>query len=517
MTLERGVVVGQAAVGAHRMRELAEDQRARVVGRGRGPGLDRVDVGVHRADDVAGRTARGPVELDRTLVVQRPGRIARAHPARRGVVIRAVAALVAERPENHARMVLVALDHVLHAVDPRPQVARVAAELVVVRVRLDVRLVDGVEAVAVAQVEPVRVVRVVRAAHRVHVELLHQPRVRLHQLARHRTAAQVVVVVPVDAADPDGLSVDEQAPVADLDRAEADPARGRLAVLRLDDERVERGLLRRPEPRVPQAGLGGEARLQHLAAAGVEQPGPDRAARVDGEAPVGAGAREEVLDPAGVDVDAARDPGVPPLVLVLDEARVGPAHDRNGELVRRPMPHELRDVELGRRASVLADADGLAVQHDVQHALDAAEPEHDPLAAPCARDRERAPVEPCRVRLGHVRRPFCERHHDVRVVRRVEALHRPQARHLDALPACTLAQRVFGTRREAKLPVAVERALPGPLERGARRQLVEARQLRRLPAALSAGEEQRLECGLHLEGPASRSACAAASGATGLK
>ena len=81
-------------------------------------------------------------------------------------------------------MVLVALDHVANACDERGEVAGIAAELVVVRVRLDVRLVDDVEAEPVAEVEPVGVVGVVRAADGVEVRLLDQPRVRLHQLAR---------------------------------------------------------------------------------------------------------------------------------------------------------------------------------------------------------------------------------------------------------------------------------------------------------------------------------------------
>ena len=63
-------------------------------------------------------------------------------------------------------------------------VARVVAELVVVRVRLDVRLVDHVEPEPVAEVEPVRVVRVVRRADGVDVEPLHQPRRRVSIDAR---------------------------------------------------------------------------------------------------------------------------------------------------------------------------------------------------------------------------------------------------------------------------------------------------------------------------------------------
>ena len=126
-------------------------------------------------------------------------------------------------------MVLVALDHVPDAFDERVRVAGVAADVVVEGVRLDVRLVDHVEAVAVAEVEPVRVVRVVRRAHGVDVELLHQPRVGLHQLAADRTSARVVVIVAVDAADLHRLAVHEQPAVANLDAAEADAAGDALA------------------------------------------------------------------------------------------------------------------------------------------------------------------------------------------------------------------------------------------------------------------------------------------------
>ena len=125
-------------------------------------------------------------------------------------------------------MVLVAFDHVRDALDPLVAIARVGAELVVVRVRLDVRLVDGVQAEPVAELEPVRVVRIVRGAHGVDVELLHQPHIPLHQLPRDRAATRVVVVMPVDAGDQHRLAVDEQLTVAYLDVSEAERGHHRL-------------------------------------------------------------------------------------------------------------------------------------------------------------------------------------------------------------------------------------------------------------------------------------------------
>jgi hypothetical protein len=122
-------------------------------------------------------------------------------------------------------VVLVALDHVAHPFDEGVHVARIAADLVVVGVRLDVCLVDDVEAVAIAEVEPVGIVRVVGRPHGVHVELLHEPRVGLHQLARDGPAADVVVVMAVHPADQHGLPVHEQASVAHFHATKPDPAR----------------------------------------------------------------------------------------------------------------------------------------------------------------------------------------------------------------------------------------------------------------------------------------------------
>ena len=84
---------------------------------------------------------------------------------------------------------------------------------------------------------------------------------------------------------------------------------------------------------------------------------------------------------------------MPPLVLVLDEARVGPADDDGDELVRPVVADEVGDVELGGRAGVLRDADRLAVDEDVERALGAAETEHDAAPPPAAGHENAPPVD----------------------------------------------------------------------------------------------------------------------------
>ncbi len=326
--------------------------------------------------------------------------------------------------------------------------------------RLDVRLVDDVEAEPVAELEPVRVVRIVRRAHGVDVELLHQPHVPLHQLTGDCAAPRVVVIVPVDAGDEHRLAVDEQVAIANLDVAEAERGGDGLAA-GVELERVERGLLRRPQSRTADLTVESpvlQLPLRHCPPALVDEAhltllGEHR------EPPVAAGAHLDVAHSRRHETDGARQPSVPPLVLILDEARIRPADDDGDELVRAVVANEAADVELRRRAGVLRDPDRLAVHQDVERTLGAAEVEDDRARAPAAGDRERPPVHTGLVLLGHVRRQIRKRHHDVRVMRPAEALHRPEAGHLDLPPATRAleqARSFFGPRRETELPAAVE-------------------------------------------------------------
>ena len=110
--------------------------------------------------------------------------------------------------------------------DPLREVARVVAERGLEGVRLDVRLVDDVEAQLVGQVEEGRVVGVVRGAHGVEAVALHGQQVAAHGLPGDDAPGVLVEVVAVDALDEDAPAVDEQVRALDLDAAEADPDLG---------------------------------------------------------------------------------------------------------------------------------------------------------------------------------------------------------------------------------------------------------------------------------------------------
>ena len=173
------------------------------------------------------------------------------------------AGLVSERPEDHRRVVLVALKHSSRAVDvclcplgavgelrprgvlypvPVPSVADAHS------VRLDVRLVADVNSVSVAEKGKARVVRVVRGSYHVDVVSLHDHQVALHVVERGRVTEQRVAVVAVDALRLDLPAVYVDDLVDDLDPAEAYRNADDLTAAG-EDEVIEVRLLVAPEKR----------------------------------------------------------------------------------------------------------------------------------------------------------------------------------------------------------------------------------------------------------------------------
>jgi hypothetical protein len=461
------VAVEAAAGVAHGVGVLAHDERSVGPGPG-GPGHEVLHRRVHRRDHVGlgtwpsqdgGEVGGDPgqhVLGDAALVVHRPGRVPGPQPRCRREVDGRHAGLVAERPHDDGGVVLVPLRHPHDPLEHGGRPPRVLGEAPQVGVRLDVGLVDHVHAEAVAHVVEVVVVRVVRRAHGVQVVLLHQHDVRLDRRRRDRLPPPGVVVVAVDALDQDGPPVDEQLVAPDLHATEADPQRhdvdhGAVGVEEGDGEVVEGRHLRGPRGDLRHRQLDRRApplerHPAHEVVGGVleadggvgrhpghlhDRPPPLR--------PVARGTddhlRPEVAVPRarvpvghGVDVadvhrwrgderDAAVQPGVVPVVLVLEVGGIRPAHHRQREVEGRPRLDEVGEVERRREAGVLAHADRHAVHVHVEHRLGTADVQHDPPATPARGNRHRPPVHGRRVVRGHVRWGAGERHLDVRVLR----------------------------------------------------------------------------------------------------
>ena len=443
--LEQRLVLGQAARPvAHRVRVLALQERLRAPGgverrvlqRRLLAAAERLDLGVrrvHAAVHVAERRRQV------VLVVQRPRRVALAHPRRRRGEVAPDPALVAERPQDHARVVLVALDRapdpVQVGVAPARVVAGVAAPADLLEaVRLEVALGDHVQAVLVAELEEARVRRVVRRADRVDVVRLHQLDVAAHDVLGQRAAAVGVPLVAVDAAQQHAAAVDAQLAVLDGDGAEADPQRHGLALgpqLAVVEPR-QLGAPRLDGPgrdRLPRGRVDAELRDDHARGD----------VGVDAQRAVGARVHEQVADAAGragEQLDGAEQPRQPPHVLVLEVAAGGPLAHRHLELVLGLQ--QVPDRELVHEPAPVRVAQLHAVQPRPQVRVGAAEAQHRVALGPAAGERERAPVLARRVLVRHVRRVDGERIGDVRVGGRPVAVQLPVRGHRQLAPVAAV-------------------------------------------------------------------------------
>ena len=372
--------------------------------------LNRVGQRVHARLDIG-----GVVELaipGHALVVDRARRIqlarAAVHRAEHLTAIR----FVAQRPDQHARVVTILEHHRLHAIHARAlplhlrtrnrrlgrrNVARRAPRAV----GLQVRLVDDVQAKLVAQIQETRVVGVVARTNRVDVELLAHLNVRDHGLQRHRAARARIELVTVGSAEDQAAPVEHEDTIDNLEATESHALAHALhthpvGAAQLEGQRVQSRRLRTPRGHIRQVGsqlqalrargpLGAPCdlpvRVRQLGGHGQALAGPRdggrdaqvaRAARV-----VVVGAHLEVLHvgrgqrhQADRAEQAVESPGV--LALQPGGAGVLVAHD--DDVVLLPVVGQgTRDVELAGRVAVLAVADERAVHPDVQGRREAVE------------------------------------------------------------------------------------------------------------------------------------------------
>lgn len=213
---------------------------------------------IHRADDIGAERVISPGEGALTFgndafVMDRAGGFVLTNPCSGSGVTGTVAGFVAERPKDDRRVIFVADDHTLGAVEPGQGVAGFAAKIIVEIMGLGVGLVDNVEAVFVAKVEPTGIVGIMRGADGVEVELLHQGDVLDEGFVGDGFAKIGVVIVAVDAFDEDALTIDQKVAFSHFDVAKTDARAGlRIALGRVegDDEGVKEWVFVGPQARL---------------------------------------------------------------------------------------------------------------------------------------------------------------------------------------------------------------------------------------------------------------------------
>ena len=372
-----------------------------VAGIGFGVGI----VVVHRTEDVGMRTVL------RLLVLHRTGCIPTTHPRTRLLEINAIARLVAERPNNDGRVVLIQLYIGAVAVENSGLVVGVLGNsfcTIAHAMRFDIGFCHDIQPIAVAETIPIGVIRVVAGTHGIEIKVFHQTDVLLHTLAGHNIARQRVEFVAIDTLNKNRLSVEEQLRTYDLHMTEADILPHDLDRLTRGSsvrevERIEVRLLCRPglyagyclgrnmhrrTPYILAALQHGVARLgeQHI----VDTPTLGVGYRnIGGKDPVPiivheVLTHEEVFDMrprCGIEIDITAQSAKAPKILVLDIRPVAPTHDLQGyEVVART--DIAGNIEDGCRLAVLTIADLLTIDIDLHIGGCFADREEDLLSPP---------------------------------------------------------------------------------------------------------------------------------------
>ncbi len=245
----------------HSVRVFAQDQRP-VFARQADPLLQRpfrysreglifIDAGIHRTKNIGRRTVSAPA-----FILHGASRIGAFHPAIERIVRAAVSRLIAQRPDDNAAVIAIALHHTRHALAKGGEPARIVRQTAhwLHAVGFNIGFIDHIKAVAVAQAIPEGMVRIVRAAHRVKVMLLHQFDVAPHQRLIHNLAFLWMMLVAVYAAYQQRLPVQAEQTIFDGDAAEADIIRLDLHHLALRIEQRQRGAIEGRDFGAPQRG-----------------------------------------------------------------------------------------------------------------------------------------------------------------------------------------------------------------------------------------------------------------------
>ncbi len=366
----------------------------------------------------------------------------------------------------------------------------------------------------VAEIEQTRIVRIVRGADRGDVVAAHREQVVADVVDRDGLASLGMMVVTIHAEEPDRLAVDEELPLADLDRSETDELCVDLGDLAVGvDQFDEHSVAGRPlsGPRVDVVDVERRVDMEtgepHRCGEAVRHRAGDRlrdlllGERLDGGADLPtlrwvfgaadervhlqlsgsgdvvvrgiAGDRRDACDGTGFEVAVAVESAHPPLVLVFGVAVCAPLDDDDGEVVLAGRD-VVGDVVLAGESTVGAVPGEVAVHVDGVDALGAAEVQHDATTVPLLRHGDLTPVDAGRNPVREVRWRTVERHLDVGVLRAVgvtvlvdDVLHGPVAGH-GHLGPCGGRRRlvdrcsgdVVGMIEQPEVPLAVERRAP---------------------------------------------------------
>ena len=409
------VALQRAERGTHRMRVFAQDEGLFGVRGDEALHLGRR--GIHLAFYIAG-IGIAPVVEDPLVMHQARG-ILFAQKAAHLVDVFSAKALVAAAPQQDAGVVFVAFEHAVCAVQhrrapfgPIPRQSLVRPAALPAAVRFQVRFVDDIQPVCIAQIIPLGAVGIVAGAHGVDVTALHKLHIVFHLLARYAAPCAAAPFMAVYAPEHNALSVQQHQPVLQFK-----PAKARLAAHRFQRTangiaerngiRVQRGILGAPQMRVRNGQVqrgaavhNGRAHHKPVCAQRYIARAGALHAHLHAQIAVGKILRQLRLCPnigqmrGGLRKQrhAAKNAGHPPEILILQPAGRGKAIHAHSQPVFARAAHGRRKIEFRRRKAVFAVADEYTVAPYGQRRLHAVEPNAHRLRAPCLRHGKHAHI-----------------------------------------------------------------------------------------------------------------------------
>ena len=348
-----------------------------------------------------------------TLILYRTGSIGCFHPLVGSFEIRSVAALITQRPDNDARMVIAALHvtPVAFYVGFQIHFFLCQCRLTVTHsVRLDIGFRHYINTVAVAQFVPIIVVGIVTGSHGIDIVELHQLNILKHSFARHHITAVRVYFMAVCAFNQHRLSVDKQLCIFDFHLTEPHLQWHYFRIAERSAQRIEVRRFCRPFFRVlhlhHSTGLARTLyrRFLHRISVGIKQFQQHFAAAFQIQfhcqrtvAVIGIQIRRhanivDALLVACIQVAVACHTAITEKVLVFQIRSVAPAEHLKSYQVLLSRLHISGNVKLRFQFAVLAVAHKLAVHPKIHVGSDGTEMRHDVLTVPIGRHYDFTPI-----------------------------------------------------------------------------------------------------------------------------
>ncbi|CAB4633392.1 unannotated protein [freshwater metagenome] len=143
-----------------------------------------------------------------SFIMQESGRVHPPDICRASLMMFAVSRFIAETPDNDARMIAITFNHSRNSRKPCGRESWVVTQTGIEGMALNIRLINDIQAVFIAQVIKTMVVGIMRCSHGIDIGMFHRHDVLAHIFNRHCFTSIRVMIVTIHTHDGDRLTID---------------------------------------------------------------------------------------------------------------------------------------------------------------------------------------------------------------------------------------------------------------------------------------------------------------------